>query len=151
MSNIISNVVIAVFASLVAVIIFQGIQYAFFSEILEDVGFGNYTQKGITIEITNITNDFVTIYIPRDEQVCLLRERESCYSGCHRISVVDIKGGKVDIDVVDDILCEVQRSAYEGGRALMNYLQKGKEGMTNILKNLRKTNQTNVSVNESAS
>jgi len=129
--GVISNVIIAVFASVVAVLVFQGVQYAFFSELIENVGIGNYTEKKITISIINITSDRATIYIPRDKQSCSLRERESCYSGCHRITVVDIKDSVVDIDVVDDILCEVQRSAYDFGKSLIYWVQKGKEKVTN--------------------
>lgn len=131
--GVISNVIIAVFASVIAVLVFQGVQYAFFSEVIKDIAPGNYTEKGITISIMNITSDHATIYIPRDKQTCFLRERESCYSGCHRITVVDIKGSIVDIDVVDDILCEVQRSAYDFGKGLIYWGQKGKEKVTNFI------------------
>jgi len=133
--GLISNVIIAVFASIIAVLIFQGVQYAFFSEVIKDVIPGNYTEKGITISITNITSEYATIYISRDKQTCSLRERESCYSGCHRITVVDIKDSVVDMDVVDDILCEVQRSAYDFGKGLIYWGQKGKEKVTNFTVN----------------
>ena len=130
--GVVSNVIIAIFASVVAVLLFQGIQYAFFSEVMKNVGIGNYTEKRITISIMNITSDHATIYIPRDKQTCSLKERESCYSGCHRITVVDIKDSVVDIDVVDDILCEVQRSAYDFGKSLIYWGQKGKEKVSNF-------------------
>ena len=130
--GVVSNVIIAVFASVVAVLLFQGLQYAFFSEVLKDIGIGNYTEKRITISVMNITSDRATIYISRDKQTCSLRERESCYSGCHRITVVDIKDSVVDIDVVDDILCEVQRSAYDFGKGLIYWGQRGKEKVSNF-------------------
>lgn len=136
--GVISNVIIAVFASVIAVLIFQGVQYAFFSEVIKDVVPGNYTEKGITISITNVTSDRATIYIPKDKQACSLRERESCYSGCHRITVVDIKDSVVDIDVVDDILCEVQRSAYDFGKSLIYWVGEGKERVTNFTSKSKK-------------
>jgi len=130
--GVVSNVIIAVFASVVAVLVFQGVQYAFLSEVMENVGIGNYTEKRITISIINITSNRATVFIPKDKQTCSLRERESCYSGCHRITVVDIKDSVVDIDVVDDILCEVQRSAYDFGKSLIYWGQKGKEKVSNF-------------------
>lgn len=132
MGNIITNVIIAVFASVVAVILFQGLQYAFFSEVIEDVTSGNYTQKGITISVMNITSDHVKIYIPRDDQTRDLKERESVYSGCYRITLVDIRGSTADIDVVDDIICEVQRSAYDFGQYVIEYGTKGKKKVENV-------------------
>ena len=131
--GVVSNIIIAVFASVVAVLLFQVVQYAFFSEVIKNIAPGNYTEKGITVSIMNITGEKATIYIPRDKQICSLKERESCYSGCHRITVVDIKGSVVDIDVVDDILCEVQRSAYDFGKGLIYWGQKGKEKVTNFI------------------
>lgn len=134
MANIISNVIIAVIASVLAIIIFQGIQYAFFNESLRDISTGNYTWKSLTINVQNITNDYVLVFIQRDDQTCNLKERDSCYSGCHRITLVDIKQSVVDVDIVDDILCEIQRSAYDFGQGVFTYGGKGKETVENVTK-----------------
>lgn len=130
--GVVTNVIIAVFASIIAVVIFQGLQYAFFSQVIKDVTSGNYTHREITIGIMNVTSDYVKIYIPRDDQTRDLKERESVYSGCYRITLVDIRGSSADIDIVDDIICEIQRSAYDFGRYVIEYGTRGKEKIENV-------------------
>jgi len=110
-----SSIVIAVIASVSAILIFQGMQSAFFSEVLKDTKLGNYTTKYASIRIHNMTDEHVTLSIQDDEQICKLKERESCYSRCTKVTVSDIKSNSTDIEVTDEILCEIGRSANEFG------------------------------------
>jgi len=115
-----SSVIIAVIASVSAILIFQGIQSALFSEVLRETGLGNHTSKYASIRVYNITNEYVSLSIEGDEQVCKLKERESCYSRCLRVTVADIRSDSADIDIVDEITCEVGRFAGNIGTGIRN-------------------------------
>jgi hypothetical protein len=133
MTNIISNLVIAVVASVLAVIVFQGLQYAYFSEVLKDVSFGNYTTKFVSLQIHNVTYEHVSLSI-NDEKCPDLREGERCKSGCIVLTIFDIKNNVVDIDITDDIICEIQRKAFSFGRASIEYTKKSGEKIKNVSK-----------------
>jgi len=131
MANVVSNVIIAVVASVLAVIIFQGLQYAYFSDVMRDVGLGNYTTKFVSIQIQNITYEHVSLRI-NGERCPNLRENEDCKSGCTVLTIFDIKNDIVDIDITDDIVCEIQRSAFNFGKSTIKYGQKGGEKIKNV-------------------
>ena len=113
-----SSVVVAVIASISAILLYQGIQSALFSEVLKDTKLGDYTSKYASITVYNITDEYVRLSIAGDEQVCKLKERESCYSGCLKVTVSDIKADSVDIDITDEITCKVGKYANEIGIAI---------------------------------
>lgn len=106
-----SNVIIAIIASVSAVIIFQAVQSAIFSEFLGNVIPGNCTTRYLSLEILNITDEYVTLRVQKDQQVCKLKERESCYSSCYKITVSDIKADSVDLSIEDEITCEIGMAA----------------------------------------
>lgn len=117
------SLAIAVIASVVAILIFQGLQSAFFSDVLTNSGIGNYTVKKVSIRIYNISYDKVQLAI--NDEICpSLKERESCYSGCNKVMVKDIKNGVVDIDVTDEVVCEVNKYGYSFGMWLKDNLMK---------------------------
>jgi len=137
LANVISNVIIAVVASILAVIIFQGLQYAYFSEVMRDIGFGNYTTKFISVQIQNVTYEYVSLTI--DGEKCPnLKEGEHCKSGCVVLTIFDIKNNVVDIDITDDIICEIQRKAFNFGRSTTEYAQKSEEKIQNVTSELVK-------------
>ena len=131
MANIITNVIIAVVASVLAIIVFQGLQYAYFSEVMKDVGLGNYTTKFVLIQIQNVTYEHVSLKI-NGEKCPNLKEGEHCKSGCTVLTIFDIKDNIVDIDVTDDIICEIQRKAFRFGQSTIEYGQKGGEKIKNV-------------------
>ena len=131
MANVITNVIIAVVASVLAVIIFQGLQYAYFSDVIKDVGLGNYTTKFVSIQIQNITYEHVSLTI-NGEKCPELKEGEHCKSGCIVLTIFDIKNDVVDIDITDDIICEIQRKAFDFGKSTIEYGQKGGEKIKNV-------------------
>jgi len=131
MANVITNVIIAVVASVLAIIVFQGLQYAYFSEVMKDVGLGNYTTKFVSIQIQNVTYEYVSLKI-NGEKCPNLREGEHCKSGCTVLTIFDIKDNIVDIDVTDDIICEIQRNAFNFGKSTIEYAQKGGEKVKNV-------------------
>lgn len=131
MANVISNVIIAVVASVLAIIIFQGLQYAYFSEVMKDIGLGNYTTKFVSVKIQNVTYEHVTLTI-NGEKCPNLKEGEYCKSGCIMLKIFDIKNDVVDIDITDDIICEIQRKAFNFGKSTVEYAQKGGEKIQNV-------------------
>jgi len=131
MANVISSVIIAIVASIVAVVIFQGLQYAYFSDVMKDVGLGDYTTKFVSIQIQNITFEHVSLNI-NGEKCPNLREGEHCKSGCVVLTIFDIKNDVVDIDITDDIICEIQRKAFNFGKSTIEYGQKGEETIKNV-------------------
>lgn len=131
MANVISNVIIAVVASVLAIIIFQGLQYAYFSDVMKDVGLGNYTTKFVSIQIQNVTYEHVSLNI-NGEKCPTLKEGEHCKSGCVVLTIFDIKNDVVDIDITDDIICEIQRNAFNFGKSTIEYGQKGGEKIKNV-------------------
>jgi len=131
MANVISNVIIAVVASVLAVIIFQGLQYAYFSDVMKDVGLGNYTTKFVSVKIQNVTYEHVSLMI-NGEKCPNLKEGEHCKSGCVMLTIFDIKNNVVDIDITDDIICEIQRKAFGFGKSTIEYGQKGGETIKNV-------------------
>ena len=131
MANVISNVIIAVVASILAVIIFQGLQYAYFSEVMKDIGSGNYSTKFVSIQIQNITYEDVSLTI-NGEKCPNLKEGEHCKSGCIVLTIFDIKNDVVDIDITDDIICEIQRRSFGFGESTVEYSQKGGEKIKNV-------------------
>ncbi len=137
MASVVLNVVIAVVASVLAVIIFQGLQYAYFSDVMEGVGLGNYTTKFVSVQIQNVTYEYVTLKID-DEKCPNLKEGEHCKSGCVVLTIFDIKNDVVDIDITDDIICEIQRKAFNFGKSSIEYSQKGGETIKNVTKELVK-------------
>jgi len=130
-ANIISNVIIAVVASILAIIIFQGLQYAYFSEVLKDMGLGNYTTKFVSIDIQNVTYEHVSLTI-NGEKCPDLKEGEHCKSSCIVLTIFDIKNDVVDIDINDDIICEIQRKAFNFGKSTTEYGEKGGEKIKNV-------------------
>ena len=135
LANVISNVIIAVVASILAVIIFQGLQYAYFSEVMRDIGFGNYTTKFVSVQIQNVTYEYVSLTI-NGEKCPNLKEGEHCKSGCVVLTIFDIKNDVVDIDITDDIICEIQRNAFNFGKSTTEYAQKGGEKIQNVTSEL---------------
>ena len=131
MANVISNVIIAVVASIIAVIIFQGLQYAYFSEVMKDIELGNYTTKFVQVHIQNVTYEHVSLSI-NGEKCPNLKEGEHCKSGCVVLTIFDIKNNVVDIDITDDIICEIQRKAFNFGKSTIEYGQKGEERIKNV-------------------
>lgn len=131
MANIISNVIIAVVASIIAVILFQGLQYAFFSDVIKDVGLGNYDTKLASIQILNVSYEHVSLSI-NGEKCPDLKENEQCKSGCVVLTIFDIKNDVVDIDITDDIICEIQRRAFNFGESSTEYSQQGGEKIKNV-------------------
>jgi len=130
-TNVVSNVIIAVVASVLAVIIFQGLQYAYFSDVMKDIGLGNYTTKFVAIQIQNVTYEHVSLAI-NGEKCPNLKEGEHCKSGCVVLTIFDIKNNVVDIDITDDIICEIQRRAFNFGESTVEYAQKGEEKIQNV-------------------
>jgi hypothetical protein len=131
MANVISNVIIAVVASIIAVIIFQGLQYAYFSEVMKDIGSGNYTTKFVSVHIQNVTYEHVSLMI-NGEKCPKLKEGEHCKSGCIVLTIFDIKNDVVDIDITDDIICEIQRKAFNFGKSTIEYGRKSGEKIKNV-------------------
>ena len=113
-----SSLFVAIVAAIAGVLIFHAVQSALFSEVLKDTKIGDYASKYASITIYNITNEYVELSISGDEQICKLKERESCYSGCLKVTVSDIKSNSTDIDVTDEITCEVGSFAYNIGAAV---------------------------------
>jgi len=130
-ANIITNVIIAVVASVLAIIVFQGLQYAYFSEVMKDVGLGNYTTKFVLIQIQNVTYEHVSLKI-NGEKCPNLKEGEHCKSGCTVLTIFDIKNDVVDIDITDDIICEIQRNAFNFGKSTIEYGREGGEKIKNV-------------------
>jgi len=137
MTNLISNVIIAVVASILAIVIFQGLQYAYFSEVLKDIGSGNYTTKFVSIEIQNVTYEYVSLRI-NEEKCPDLKEGEYCKSSCIILTIFDIKNDVVDIDITDDVICEIQRGAFNFGKTTTEYSQKSGEKIKNVTSELVK-------------
>ena len=106
-----SSIIIAIVASVSAVLIFQAVQSAVFSEFLSNVIPGNRTTRYISLQIFNITDEYVTLRVQKDQQICKLKERESCYSSCYKITVSDIKADSVDLSIEDEITCEIGMAA----------------------------------------
>jgi len=106
-----SSIIVAVIASISAILIFQAIQSAIFSEFLSNIIPGNHTTKYLSLQISNITDEYVTLRIQKDQQVCKLKERESCYSSCYKITVSDIRADSVDLSIDDEITCEIGMAA----------------------------------------
>ena len=131
MANVISSVIIAVIASVLAIIVFQGLQYAYFSDVMKDIGLGNYTTKFVSIKIQNVTYEHVSLTI-NGEKCPNLKEGEQCKSGCVVLTIFDIKNDVVDIDITDDIICEIQRKAFNFGKSTIEYGQKGGEKIKNV-------------------
>ncbi len=131
MANVVSNVIIAVVASILAIIIFQGLQYAYFSDVMKDIGLGNYTTKFVSIQIQNVTYEYVSLTI-NGEKCPNLKEGEQCKSGCVVLTIFDIKNNVVDIDITNDIICEIQRKAFNFGKSTVEYGQKGGEKIKNV-------------------
>lgn len=131
MANIVSNVIIAVIASIAAIVIFQGLQYAYFSDILKDAGLGNYTTKFLTIQIRNVTYEHVSLTV-NGEKCPDLKEGDICKSGCHVVTIFDIKNDVVDIDIIDDIVCEIRTRAFNVGQLSVKYGESGKEKLENV-------------------
>lgn len=131
MANVISSVIIAVVASVLAIIVFQGLQYAYFSDVMKDIGLGNYTTKFVSIQIQNVTYEHVSLNI-NGEKCPNLKEGEHCKSGCVVLTIFDIKNDVVDIDITDDIICEIQRNAFNFGKSTIEYGQKGGEKIQNV-------------------
>jgi len=123
-------VIIAVVASVLAIIIFQGLQYAYFSDVMKDVGLGNYTTKFVSIQIQNITYERVLLTINGEK--CDLKEDEHCKSSCIVLTIFDIKKDIVDIDITDDIICEIQRNAFNFGKSTIEYGRMGGEKIKNV-------------------
>jgi len=119
-----SNLVVAIISAILAVLVFQAIQSAFFSEMIMNAGKGKYELKHFSLEIFNITSEWVSLGIRKNSQIeyCKLRERESCYSECFRITVSDIKASMVDLEITDEITCEVQRAANSFGNLVKENL-----------------------------
>jgi hypothetical protein len=130
-ANVITSVIIAVVASVLAIIVFQGLQYAYFSDVMRDVGLGNYSTKFVSIQIQNVTYEYVSLTI-NDEKCPNLKEGEHCKSGCVVLTIFDIKNNVVDIDITDDIICEIQRNAFNFGKSTTEYGQKGGEKIKNV-------------------
>jgi len=130
-ANVISNVIIAVVASVLAVIIFQGLQFAYFSEVMKDMGLGNYSTKFVSIQIQNITYEHVTLTI-NGEKCPNLKEGEHCKSGCIVLTIFDIKNDIVDIDITDDVICEIQRNAFNFGESTIKYGRMSGEKIKNV-------------------
>jgi len=103
---------------IVVILVIQAIQGAVFSYVLSDAGVGNYTTDFLSLKILSITNEKVSLEIERDNQICNLKERESCYSGCVKIEIADIKNNTVDVDLTDEIFCEVKINAYNFGNKI---------------------------------
>jgi hypothetical protein len=137
MTNVVTNVIIAVVTSIIAVIIFQGLQYAYFSDVIKNASSGNYTTKFVSIEIRNITYEHVSLEI-NGEKCPNLKEGEYCKSGCTVLTIFDIKNDVVDIDITDDIICEVQRNAFNFGESTIEYGQKGGTKIKNVTSELVK-------------
>ena len=131
MANVVSNVIIAVVASILAIIIFQGLQYAYFSDVMKDIGFGNYSTKFVSIQIQNVTYEHVSLNI-NGEKCPNLKEGEHCKSGCVVLTIFDIKNDVVDIDITDDIICEIQRKAFGFGESTIEYGREGGEKIKNV-------------------
>ncbi len=131
MANVVSNVIIAIIASVIAVIAFQGLQYAYFSDVIKDIGLGNYSTKFVSIQIQNITFEHVSLQI-NGEKCPNLREGEHCKSGCIVLKIFDIKNNLVDIDITDDIICEIQRRAFNFGESTIEYGQRGEKTIKNV-------------------
>ncbi|MFH7882262.1 MAG: hypothetical protein QW140_00900 [Candidatus Aenigmatarchaeota archaeon] len=112
-----SGLIIAIVSAILAVIIFQAIQSAFFSEMILNAGMGEYNLKYLSIQILNITQEYVDLGVKRNSgiELCKLKERESCYSECFRIMISDIKVNSIDLEVTDEITCEVGRAANSFG------------------------------------
>lgn len=112
-----SGLIIAIVSAILAVIIFQAIQSAFFSEMILNAGMGEYNLKYLSIQILNITQEYVDLGVKRNYgiELCKLKERESCYSECFRITISDIKVNSIDLEVTDEITCEVGRAANNFG------------------------------------
>lgn len=106
-----SSIIIAVIASVSAILIFQAVQSAIFSEFLSNVIPGNQTTKYISLQIFNITDEYVTLRVQEDQQICKLKERESCYSSCYKITVSDIRADSIDLSIEDEITCEIGMAA----------------------------------------
>jgi hypothetical protein len=130
-ANIITNVIIAVVASVLAIIIFQGLQYAYFSDVMKDIGSGNYTTKFVSVQIQNITYEHVSLSI-NGERCPNLKEGEQCKSGCVVLTIFDIKNNVVDIDITDDIICEIQRNAFNFGKSSIEGARKSGETIENV-------------------
>ena len=131
MANVLSNVIIAVIASVLAVIIFQGLQYAYFSEVMKDIGLGNYSTKFVSIQIQNVTYEHVTLTM-NGEKCPNLKEGEHCKSGCIVLTIFDIKNDIVDIDITDDVICEIQRNAFNFGKSTIEYGRISGEKIKNV-------------------
>jgi len=130
-ANVIASVIIAVVASVLAIIIFQGLQYAYFSDVMKDVGLGDYSTKFVSIQIQNVTYEHVSLKI-NGEKCPNLKEGEHCKSGCVVLTIFDIKNDVVDIDITDDIICEIQRKAFRFGQSTIEYGQRGGEKIKNV-------------------
>ncbi len=121
-----SSLIVAIISAILAVIVFQAIQSALFSEMLINAGIGEYNLKYLSIQILNITQEYASLGIKKNSEVeyCNLKERESCYTGCFRITVSDIKVSSVDLEITDEIVCEVGRMANKFGSLVKNFVFK---------------------------
>lgn len=108
-----SGLIVAIISAILAVIILQAIQSAFFSEMILNAGIGEYNLKYLSIQVLNITQDYVSLGLKRNSEIelCKLKERESCYSECFRVTISDIKVNSIDLEVTDEITCEIGRAA----------------------------------------
>ncbi|GEM_PF-4346674 len=127
-----TSLVVAIISAILAMLIFQAVQSAFFSETIINAGIGEYGLKHFSIQVLNISSEGVRLSIKKDSstEYCSLRERESCYSECFRITVSDIKNGVIDLEIVDEITCEV-------GRGAKNFSNLIKDSLFRIFSSLR--------------
>jgi len=108
MGELTTSFVVAIAASIAGIVLFELAQYTVFTEVVRNATLGQYTVRNLHLEVKEITDEHVSIFVKEDEATCDLKEMESCYSGCSQITVLDIKKGEADIQVREDIVCRMK-------------------------------------------
>ncbi|GEM_PF-3412655 len=119
MGELANSFIVAVIASILGIFLFDLIQYTVFTDTVRNATENTYEIRGLHLEIRDIKDEYVSIFVKEDETTCKLKETESCYSGCSQITVLDIKKEEVDIQVKEDILCKMKVAVDQFRRSLL--------------------------------
>jgi hypothetical protein len=118
MGELANSFIMAVAGSILGVFLFDLIQYTAFTDVVRNATTSTYEIRGLHLEVREIKEEYVSIFVREDETTCELKEMESCYSGCLQITVLDIKKEEADIQVRDDLLCEMKVAVDQFRRSL---------------------------------